>query len=239
MKGLFIIPTYNEANNIRLIIPEILKQDENTDILVVDDNSPDGTSDVVKELMEKSDRIFLLLREKKMGLGRAYVAGFKWALEKNKYDYVCEIDADFSHDPNDFYRFKEKLSEGYDLIIGSRYKDGIRVLNWDMKRFIISIGGNLYARIATGINLTDLTGGYNCYSIKVLEKVNLDSISSSGYSFQIEMKANAVFKGFKVVEVPIVFRDRFDGTSKMSGGIFNEAFFKCWEIRFKHLFGKI
>lgn len=239
MKGLIIIPTYNEASNIKLLIPEVLKQSPDFEVLVVDDNSPDQTALVVKELMKNNDRVHILEREKKAGLGKAYVAGFKWALSHERgYGFVCEMDADFSHDPNELHLFIEALNNGFDAVCGSRYIRGVRVLNWDLNRLLISLIGNFYARFATGIKLTDLTGGYNCYTRKVLESLNLDNISSSGYSFQIEMKAKTTYKGFKIAEVPIIFRDRFEGTTKMSGGIVNEALFKCWKIRFEKWFGK-
>ncbi len=232
MKGLVIIPTYNEAKNIRQLVPVVLKQGADIDVLVVDDNSPDGTARVVKGLMKGNRRVHLLQREKKNGLGKAYVAGFKWALSSERgYGWACEMDADFSHDPNELHLFRDALRKGYDAVCGSRYIRGVRVLNWDLNRLFLSLGGNFYARIATGVRMTDLTGGYNCYTRRVLESLNLDKISSKGYSFQIEMKAKTVFKGFKITEVPIVFRDRFEGTTKMSGGIFNEALFRCWKIR--------
>jgi dolichol-phosphate mannosyltransferase len=238
MKSLVIIPTYNEAMNIEKIIKEVLKQPFDINVLVVDDNSPDGTSEVVKSLSEFEKKVFLLKREKKGGLGRAYVAGFKWAIERNCYDVVFEMDADFSHDPDEIYLFFDALSEGYDVVCGSRYINGLRVLNWDLKRLFLSLGGNIYARIVTGVPLTDLTGGYNCYRIDVLKKINPERISSNGYSFQIEMKAKSYYYGFKIKEVPITFRDRYEGTTKMSGGIINEAFFKCWKIRFEKYFKK-
>lgn len=232
MKGLVIIPTYNESENIRLIIPEVLKQGKTFEVLVVDDNSPDGTGGIVKEMTLSNERIHLLERKKKAGLGKAYVAGFKWALKQDAhFDFFCEMDADFSHDPGELHLFTEALKEGYDAVCGSRYVRGVRVLNWDLKRLLISIVGNLYARIATGVKLTDLTGGYNCYTRDVLENLNLDGISSSGYSFQIEMKAKTTWKGYRIKEVPIIFRDRFEGTTKMSGGIVNEAILKCWKFR--------
>jgi dolichol-phosphate mannosyltransferase len=240
MKGLVIIPTYNESINIKKIVPLVLKQNKGIDVLVVDDNSPDGTGRAVKLMMKDSDRVHLLERKKKAGLGKAYVAGFQWALKSPKgYEFVCEMDADFSHDPNELYLFFEALKEGYDAVCGSRYVRGVRVLNWDLRRLFISIFGNFYARFATGVKLTDLTGGYNCYTRRVLESMNLDHISSSGYSFQIEMKAKTVYHGFKIKEVPIIFRDRFEGTTKMSGGIVNEAIFKCWKIRFDKWFKRI
>lgn len=239
MKGLVIVPTYNEAVNIRKLVPEVLKQDKGLDVLVVDDNSPDGTGKTVAGMMKKIRRLHLLARDKKAGLGKAYVAGFKWALQSKKgYDFVCEMDADLSHDPNELGLFLDQLKKGYDLVCGSRYMNGVRVLNWDLNRLILSIFGNVYARIVTGVKMTDLTGGYNCYRRKVLEKMNLDKISSSGYSFQIEMKAKTAYKGYKVIEVPIIFRDRSQGSTKMHGGIVNEAFFKCWIIRLEKWFGK-
>ncbi len=240
MKGLVVIPTYNEAENIKLIVPEVLKQGDSFDVLVVDDNSPDGTGNIVKEMMKSSARILLLERTKKSGLGKAYVAGFKWALEQDAgYDFLCEMDADFSHDPGELHLFVEALNEGYDAVCGSRYIRGVRVLNWDLKRLLISIFGNAYARFATGVKLTDLTGGYNCYTRRVIEKLNLDTISSSGYSFQIEMKAKTTWRGFRIKEVPIIFRDRYEGTTKMSGGIVNEAIIKCWKFRIDKWFKRI
>ncbi len=232
MKGLVIIPTYNEAENIRLIIPEVLKQGRSFEVLVVDDNSPDGTGRIVKKMVQSNERIHLIERKQKAGLGKAYVAGFKWALKQDKsYDFFCEMDADFSHDPCELHLFTEALKEGYDAVCGSRYIRGVRVLNWDLKRLLISLIGNIYARISTGVKLTDLTGGYNCYTRRVLEQLNLDGISSSGYSFQIEMKVKTTWKGFRIKEVPIIFRDRYEGTTKMSGGIVNEAILKCWKFR--------
>ncbi|OHD53665.1 MAG: dolichyl-phosphate beta-D-mannosyltransferase [Spirochaetes bacterium GWF1_51_8] len=237
MKGLVIIPTYNELENVPLIVPEILKQDKELDVLIVDDGSPDGTGAKVKEMMTKNKRLHILEREKKSGLGRAYIAGFRWSLE-NGYDYVIEMDADFSHDPNELHLLIEAMRNGRDAVFGSRYIGGVRVLNWDMKRLILSAMGNSYARFATGVKLTDLTGGYNLYTRKVLEGLNLDRITSNGYSFQIEMKSKSVFKKFSVEEVPIIFRDRSHGSTKMSGGIVNEALFKCWRIRFDKWFKK-
>jgi dolichol-phosphate mannosyltransferase len=235
LKGLVIIPTYNEADNAPRIIPEVLKQDKNIQVLIVDDGSPDGTAAIVKKMMKSNKRIHILEREKKNGLGRAYIAGFKWALE-NKFDYMFEMDADFSHDPNEIHLFIEAMEQGNDAVFGSRYKDGVRVLNWPLKRLFLSVAGNVYARIITGVKLTDLTGGYNLWTRKVLEGLNLDKIDSNGYSFQIEMKSKTVYKGFKVSEVPIIFRDRFIGSTKMSGGIVNEALFECWKIRFDKWF---
>ncbi len=238
MKYLVVIPTYNEAMNIEKLIGKVLSQSNDIDILVVDDNSPDGTAAIVENIMQKNNRVYLLKREKKSGLGRAYVAAFKWALDKDIYDYIFEMDADFSHDPDELHLFFEAINEGYDVVCGSRYVKGLRVLNWDLKRLFLSLGGNIYARFVTGVKLTDLTGGYNCYSKKVLKAIHLDKISSNGYSFQIEMKSKAYYKGFKIKEVPITFRDRYEGTTKMSGGIVNEALWKCWAIRFQKWFSK-
>lgn len=235
LKGLVIIPTYNEAENVPNIIPEVLKQNSEFHVLIVDDGSPDGTADIVKGMMKTNKKIHVMEREKKSGLGRAYIAGFRWALE-NGFDYVFEMDADFSHDPNEMYLFIDAMKDGYDAVFGSRYVNGVRVLNWDMKRLRLSYWGNRYARIATGIKLTDLTGGYNLYTRRVLETLNLDMIKSNGYAFQIEMKSKSIYKGFKATEVPIIFRDRFEGTTKMSGGIVNEAIFRCWKIRFDKWF---
>jgi dolichol-phosphate mannosyltransferase len=237
LKGLVIIPTYNELDNITRIIPEILKQDKELEVLVVDDNSPDGTAGAVKDMMKKNKKVHILEREKKSGLGRAYIAGFRWSIE-NGFDYVIEMDADFSHSPDELGLLIAAMRNGKDAVFGSRYIHGVRVLNWDMKRLILSAMGNSYARFATGVKLTDLTGGYNLYTRRVLEGLNLDLITSNGYSFQIEMKAKTVFKKFTVEEVPIIFRDRSHGSTKMSGGIVNEALFKCWRIRFDKWFKK-
>lgn len=237
MKGLVIIPTYNESANISKIVPLVLEQDKVLHVLVVDDNSPDGTAGIVQEMMKTGKRIHLLQREKKNGLGRAYIAGFRWALE-NGFDFVIEMDADFSHDPAELHLLIDAMKEGCAGVFGSRYINGIRILNWDMKRFILSYFGNVYARIATGVKLTDLTGGYNLYTREALEKINLDKITSNGYAFQIEMKSKTVYKKLKVKEVPIIFRDRFEGTTKMSGGIVKEALFKVWRFRFEKWFKK-
>lgn len=240
MKGLVIIPTFNESANIKKIVPTVLKQDKDVYVLVVDDNSPDGTAKTVKTMMKKQKKLFLMERTKKDGLGKAYVAGFKWALENPLgFDYVCEMDADLSHDPAEIPNFILAMKKGADAVCGSRYIKGVSVLNWDLKRLILSVAGNVYARIATGVKLTDLTGGYNCYKRKVLENLNLDKISSSGYSFQIEMKAKTAYKGYRIAEIPIIFRDRSEGTTKMHGGIVNEALFKCWMVRLEKIFGKI
>ncbi len=235
MKGLVIIPTYNEAENAPKIIPAVLAVDKSLHVLIVDDGSPDGTASIVKEMIKENKRIHILERAEKNGLGRAYIAGFKWALE-NSFDFVLEMDADFSHDPEEIPLFLKAMQEGYDGVFGSRYIHGVRVLNWDLHRLLLSIGGNYYARFATGVKLTDLTGGFNLYTRHALETVDLDQIKSNGYSFQIEMKSKTTYNGLKVIEVPIIFRDRQEGTTKMSGGIVNEALFKCWKIRFDKWF---
>jgi dolichol-phosphate mannosyltransferase len=235
LNGIVIIPTYNEYENISKIVPVVFEQDKSIHVLVVDDNSPDGTAGVVMEMMKKFKRLHLLQREKKNGLGRAYIAGFNWALD-NGYDFVVEMDADFSHDPAELHLLTDAMNAGHDVVVGSRYIHGIRILNWDMKRFVMSYFGNVYARIATGVKIRDITGGYNLYTRKALEAINLAKITSNGYAFQIEMKSKAVFKKMSVVEVPIVFRDRFEGTSKMSGSIFKEALFKVWRFRFEKWF---
>lgn len=235
MKGVVIIPTYNEAENAPRIIPAVLGVDRSLHVLIVDDGSPDGTAGIVKDMMQKEKRLHILERTQKNGLGRAYIAGFQWALEQG-YDFVMEMDADFSHDPAEIPLFLEAMRQGHDGVFGSRYINGVRVLNWDLHRLLLSIGGNWYARFATGVRLTDLTGGFNLYTRRALETVNLDSVKSNGYSFQIEMKSKTFWHKLPVVEVPIIFRDRQEGTTKMSGGIVNEALFKCWKIRFDKWF---
>ncbi|MCU0608947.1 MAG: polyprenol monophosphomannose synthase [Chitinispirillaceae bacterium] len=230
---LIIIPTYNEIENIGLLIPEIRKMVPDAHVLVVDDGSPDGTSRFVKDLA--LENVFVLDRSKKEGLGKAYVAGFKWALER-QYQYVFEMDADFSHDPKYLPDFLEAIKTN-DLVIGSRYKSGVNVVNWPMKRLLLSYFANMYARIVTGIPVYDCTGGFKCFRRKVLESLVLDSIASSGYSFQIEVNYSAWKKRFRILEIPIVFTDRKLGTSKMSSGIIKEAFLiVLWKLRIVPLF---
>ncbi len=232
MKPLVIIPTYNEMENIPDFIPLVLKQNENLEILVVDDGSPDGTGDFVENLSKENNRVHILRREKKMGLGTAYVAGFRWALEKD-YDRIFEMDADGSHNPQALSTFL-KESENADLILGSRYLKGkISVVNWDWKRLILSYGANLYTRIATGMPFSDATGGFKCFSRSALQSLDLDKLKSDGYCFQIETTHKLWKKGLKIKEIPIVFTDRTKGTSKMSGGIISEAFFLVLRLRFK------
>ncbi len=237
MKGLVIIPTYNEKENISSIIDEVLKQNEILNVLVVDDNSPDGTSEIVENKQLYNKRIFLLKRPGKMGLGSAYVSGFKWAL-KEGYDYIFEMDADFSHDPIVLNEMLEKIKK-YDLVIGSRYIKGINVVNWPLSRLILSYMASKYVRIITGMKIADPTGGFKCFRRKVLEAIDLDSILSDGYAFQIEMNYKAWVKNFCIKEIPIVFTDRRSGQSKMSKKIIREAIFVVWKLRFLKLTNKI
>ena len=236
-KSLVIVPTYNELENIPRIIPAVLSQDENIHILIVDDGSPDGTGKFVMEEMKKNDRIHLLEREKKMGLGTAYLAGFKYALQNN-YDFIFEMDADFSHDPNELKNFLVAIKDN-DLVLGSRYINGVRVLNWPMARLLLSFFASVYTRIITGMPVKDATGGFKCFRRKVLEAIDLDKVKSNGYSFQIEMTFKAYSKGFKVIEIPIIFIDRVKGKSKMSKKIVREAVTMVWKLRLQHMFGKL
>ncbi|MEQ9405848.1 MAG: polyprenol monophosphomannose synthase [Cyclobacteriaceae bacterium] len=237
-KNIVVIPTYNERENIENIISEVLKLSPSFNLLVVDDNSPDGTADLVKEAMSKNpERIFMIEREGKLGLGTAYITGFQWALENN-YDYICEMDADFSHNPQDLIRLQKACEEGSDVAIGSRYIKGVNVVNWPIGRVLMSYFASIYVRLITGMPFKDSTAGFKCYSKKVLETINPDRIHFIGYAFQIEMKFNAWKHGFKVVEVPIIFTDRTKGTSKMSKGIFKEAVIGVLEMKIKSLFRK-
>ena len=236
-KSLVIVPTYNELENIPKLIPIVLSQDESIHILIVDDGSPDGTGAFVKEEMIKNNRIHLLEREKKMGLGTAYLAGFKYALQNN-YDFIFEMDADFSHDPNELKIFLVAIKEN-DLVLGSRYINGVRVLNWPMARLLLSFFASVYTRIITGMPVKDATGGFKCFRRKVLEAIDLEKVKSNGYSFQIEMTFKAYSKGFKIKEVPIIFSDRVKGKSKMSKKIVREAVTMVWKLRLQHMFGKL
>lgn len=235
-KALILLPTYNEKENIERIIPEILKQDDRLFILVIDDNSPDGTGDIADKISADNPRVFVLHREKKEGLGQAYIAGFKWALERD-YDYIFEMDADFSHDPKYLPDFLENIKEN-DVVLGSRYISGVNVVNWPMMRLLLSYYANFYTRIVTGIPLRDGTGGFKCFRRKVLETIDLDDVRSNGYSFQIEVSFRAWKKGFRIKEIPIVFVDRIAGQSKMSKKIVSEAVFMVWRLRIWSLFGK-
>ncbi|MFH0733581.1 MAG: polyprenol monophosphomannose synthase [bacterium] len=234
-KTLIIIPTYNEMDNIKNLIHELLELYPNANILVVDDNSPDGTAQFVKNLGEKDKRIRLLWREKKMGLGTAYVAGFRYMLA-NGYDYAVQMDADFSHDPRDIDKFMKKLDQ-YDLIIGSRYITGVNVINWPMRRLLLSYFANYYSRFITGLPIHDCTGGFKCFKREILNSIDLSKIKSNGYSFQIEMNFKTWKKGFRIGEVPIIFTDRVQGTSKMNRKIVIEAVFMVWKLRIFHMLG--
>lgn len=236
-KSLVIIPTYNELENLPKLITAVLSQDESIHILIVDDGSPDGTGKFVKEEMNKNDRIHLLEREKKMGLGTAYIAGFRYALQNN-YDFVFEMDADFSHDPNELKNFLAAIEEN-DLVLGSRYINGVRVLNWPMSRLLLSFFASVYTRLITGLPVRDATGGFKCFRRCVLEAIDLDKVKSNGYSFQIEMTFKTYAKGFKIKEIPIVFMDRVKGKSKMSKKIVREAVTMVWKLRLQHMFGKL
>jgi len=234
---LIIIPTYNERENIPLIIPEIKKQLPQAHILVVDDNSPDGTSALVKELAIGHDGIHILDRTKKEGLGKAYIAGFKWALERD-YDLIFEMDADFSHSPEYLPGFVEAAKEA-DLVIGSRYLNGtVNVVNWPLKRLLLSYFGNVAARMIAGIKIMDCTGGFKCFRAETLRTLDLDKIASSGYSFQVEMNFYVQKAGLTIKEIPIIFKDRELGVSKMSSSIVKEALGLLWKLRFKSLFSK-
>ena len=233
---LVIIPTYNEKENIERIIRATFSQNKKFDILIVDDSSPDGTADIVRTLQKEfPERLFLEVRNKKEGLGRAYIHGFRWAIER-KYDYIIEMDADFSHDPKDLERLYNKcVIEGADLSIGSRYSQGVNVVNWPMKRVLLSYFASKYVQIVTGMPFHDTTAGFVCYSRKVLEKIQLDKIKFVGYAFQIEMKFKAWKHGFSIKEVSVIFTDRTLGESKMSKTIITEAIFGIIKMRFAGL----
>ncbi len=237
MNALVIIPTYNERENILHIIDAVLQQSAEFEILIVDDNSPDGTSALVEELQKSEPRVHLLKRAGKMGLGSAYVAGFRYALSK-EYQFIFEMDADFSHDPAMLPVMLE-AAQTKDLVIGSRYKSGINVVNWPLYRLMISWGASKYVRCITRMPVCDPTGGFKCFRRHVLESIDLDSILSDGYSFQIEMNYRVWIKGYNIEEVPIVFTDRRSGQSKMSKKIVREAIGVVWKLRFLHLKGKI
>ncbi|HED37292.1 MAG TPA: polyprenol monophosphomannose synthase [Ignavibacteria bacterium] len=237
-KSIIIIPTFDELENIKRIVPDILHRYKNgIDILVVDDNSPDGTASFVEELSKTEQRIKLIKRKKKMGLGTAYIAGFKYALA-NGYSYIFEMDADYSHNPEEIKNFLTAIKH-CDLVLGSRYKTGVNVVNWPIKRLLLSYFANGYTRYITGMPICDATGGFKCFRREVLEAIDLDKISSNGYAFQIEMTFKAWKKGYKVTEIPIIFYDRVKGTSKMSKKIVHEAVFIVWKLRFKSILGML
>jgi dolichol-phosphate mannosyltransferase len=234
--SIVIIPTYNEKENIEKIIRKVFSLEQPFDILIVEDNSPDGTADIVKRLMnEFSNRLFIEERKGKLGLGTAYIHGFKWALSRN-YEYIMEMDADFSHNPDDLIRLRRACAEeGFDAAVGSRYVNGVNVVNWPMKRVLMSYYASKYVKMITRLKINDTTAGFVCYSRKVLETINLDNIWFIGYAFQIEMKYTTVKLGFKIKEVSIIFTDRTEGTSKMNSGIFMEAAFGVIKLRFKRI----
>lgn len=238
--SIVIIPTYNEKENIEKIIRAIFGLEKCFHILVIDDGSPDGTAAIVKGLMagEFSDRLFIIERSGKLGLGTAYIAGFKWSVE-HKYDYIFEMDADFSHNPNDLPRLYAAChDEGYDLAIGSRYVSGVNVVNWPIGRVLMSYFASKYVRFITGFKVHDTTAGFKCYKRRVLETIELDKVRFKGYAFQIEMKFTAFKCGFKIKEVPVIFINRVEGVSKMNGGIFGEAFFGVMRLRLDGWFKK-
>jgi len=238
-KSLVIIPTYNEIENIEKMIRRICSLSEKFDILIIDDDSPDKTPDVVKKLQnsEFRENLHLIQRPGKLGLGTAYITGFKWALERD-YRYIFEMDADFSHNPDDLMRLLDACKDGADMAIGSRYKSGVNVVNWPMGRVLMSYFASKYVRFITGMKINDTTAGFKCYSRKVLESIDLDKIKFRGYAFQIEMKFTAWKMGFRIEEVPIIFTERKEGSSKMSGGIFSEALLGVIKMKLSSLFKK-
>ncbi len=236
-KSLIIIPTYNERENIGKLLEQIFNLNiENLDVLVVDDNSPDKTADVVRELQKRYSQLHLMEREGKMGLGTAYIAGFRWALERD-YQYIFEMDADLSHDPAEIPNFLKAIQDA-DLVIGSRYITGVNVINWPLIRLFISVMASKYTRIITGMPIKDCTSGYKCFRREVLEAIPLEKVNSNGYVFQIEMNFKAWKRGFRIKEIPIIFYDRTVGKSKMSRKIIYEAAYKVWELKIMSLFGR-
>ena len=237
-KVLVIVPTYNEARNLPHILPQILAQDPAIEVLVVDDGSPDGTGELADDYASREARVHVLHRQGKQGLGTAYRAGFRWALQRD-YELVFEMDSDFSHDPRHLREFLAAIRDA-DLVLGSRYLDGrVTVINWPMSRLLLSYGANIYARVITGLRVCDATGGFKCFRRKVLEAIDLDAVHSNGYSFQIEMSFRAHRKGFRIKEIPIVFTDRTEGQSKMSGRIIREAIWMVWRLRLKAILGRL
>jgi len=232
-ESLVIIPTYNEKENIEKIIRKVFSLSHAFDILIVDDGSPDGTADIVKNLQlnEFADRLFIEERKGKLGLGTAYIHGFKWGLAREHYQYIFEMDADFSHNPEDLVRLRQACVDGADMSIGSRYIKGVNVVNWPMSRVLMSYFASVYVRFITGIKIQDATAGFVCFTREVLKTIPLDKIKFVGYAFQIEMKFTAIQYGFNVVEVPIIFTDRTEGISKMSTSIFKEAFFGVIQLK--------
>lgn len=238
MESVILIPTYNEKENIATVIDKLNTLNLDLDILVIDDSSPDGTAQIVKELQKNNKRLFIIERPGKLGLGTAYVNGFHWALEKG-YQYILEMDADLSHNPDDVPRLIEACKNGADLAIGSRYSEGVNVVNWPIKRLLLSYGANKYTRIVTGLPVKDTTAGFKCFNQEVLKAIDLSKVKSSGYSFQIEMDFRAWKKGFKITEVPIIFIERSEGCSKMSKSIVYEAVFMVWKLKILSCLGRL
>jgi dolichol-phosphate mannosyltransferase len=237
-RALVIVPTYNERFNIARLIPAVLAQDPSLEVLVVDDGSPDGTGAIVDGIAANNARVHVIHRASKLGLGTAYIAGFRWALER-KYDLVFEMDADFSHNPERLPEFLEAIRES-DVVLGSRYQNGhVNVVNWPMSRLFLSYGANIYARFVTGLPIFDTTGGFKCFRRNVLESIDLNSVKSNGYAFQIEMSYRAWKRGFQLFEIPIIFVDRTEGVSKMSKKIVREAIWMVWRLRWWSLTGRI
>jgi dolichol-phosphate mannosyltransferase len=233
-KAVVVVPTYNEADNVGRLIPLILERDPRLSVLVVDDNSPDGTGDVVKGLAQFGDRVLLLERPGKAGLGAAYIAGFQWILANTDFDVVFEMDADFSHQPEALDHFLQEI-EAHDLVLGSRYLEGVTVVNWPLRRLILSVGANIYARFVTGMPIKDSTGGFKCFRRATLEMLPLEKIKSDGYSFQIEMNYHCWRRGLRIKEIPIMFVDRAVGVSKMSRKIIFEAMWMVWALRLRRI----
>ncbi len=235
MRNLVLIPTYNERENVSAMVDKVFSLPVEFDILVIDDGSPDGTADIVRERQKDyPDRLHLLCRESKLGLGTAYLAGFRWGLERD-YDYIIEMDCDFSHNPDDLPRLVAAAEEGADVVVGSRYVQGVNVVNWPMSRLLMSYCASIYVRTVTGMPVHDATAGFVCYSRRVLETMDLDKVEMKGYGFQIEMKYSAWKLGFKIREVSIIFIDRVLGQSKMSSSIFGEAFFGVMKLRLRRI----
>lgn len=232
---LVIIPTYNEKENISAIAAAVLGASVHADMLFVDDNSPDGTGDIADRLALENNRIHVMHRDKKNGLGQAYIAGFKWALERD-YQFVMEMDCDFSHDPKEIPNFRDKALTDSDLVLGSRYVGGIRVINWPLSRLMLSRGAGIYVKFITGMPFTDPTGGFKCFRREVLESYDFDTVKANGYGFQIEMTHKAWMQGFRIGEIPITFEDRQQGTSKMNGNIVYEALWIVWTLAVRNGF---
>lgn len=234
---LVCVPTYNERDNLPQIVPAILLQDPRLEVLVIDDSSPDGTGELADRMACEEPRLHVLHRSAKEGLGRAYLAGFQWALE-HAYAYVLEMDADFSHDPKFLPAFMDAIQDA-DLVIGSRYSQGVNVINWPIARLLLSLGANQYAKFVTGLRVDDLTGGFKCFRRAVLEAIDFSRVRSNGYAFQIEMSFRAWKKGFRIKEIPIVFTDRVEGQSKMSKKIVREAVWMVWSLRLRSMLGRL